>query len=102
MNKHTPGPWFVEYGGKLEPDRVYCIYAVQKHPDNSRPDGFRDITIVDTDGGFYPPDPADAHLIAAAPELLQVLQEIVRKDLLAGAIKHDARAAIAKATGGGE
>lgn len=33
-------------------------------------------------------------------ELVQVLQEIVRKDLLAGAIKHDARAAIAKATGG--
>ena len=36
----------------------------------------------------------------AVAELVQVLQEIVQKDLLAGAIKHDARAAIAKATGG--
>jgi hypothetical protein len=35
----------------------------------------------------------------AVAELVQVLQEIVQKDLLAGAIKHDARAAIAKATG---
>ena len=33
-------------------------------------------------------------------ELVQVLQEIVRKDLLAGAIKHDASAAISKVTGG--
>ena len=42
------------------------------------------------------PDSEAGRIVA---ELVQVLQEIVQKDLVAGAIKHDARAAIAKATG---
>jgi hypothetical protein len=42
---------------------------------------------------------ANARLIAAAPDLLEALEEIVRKDLLAGTILNDARAAIAKARG---
>ena len=87
MSKHTPGPWFMT--GELPGYR---------HRINSTPQNLGwDLAHV-CNG---PEADANARLIAAAPELLEVLQEIVRKDLLAGAIKHDARAAIAKATGDG-
>lgn len=58
--KHTPGPWKVkieinEYNDKEEP-YVDGIYAGQHK-------------IVETDSGYYPPEMADALLIAAAPEM---------------------------------
>jgi hypothetical protein len=42
---------------------------------------------------------AQARLIVAAPDLLEMLQEIVGKGLLNGAMLKDARSVIAKATG---
>ena len=41
----------------------------------------------------------NARLIAAAPDLLEMLQEIVGKGLLNGAMLKDARSVIAKAMG---
>lgn len=42
---------------------------------------------------------AQGRLIAAAPDLLEMLQEIVGKGLLNGAMLKDARSVIAKAMG---
>jgi hypothetical protein len=66
-------------------------------------------TIVETDGGFYPPRAADARLIAAAPDLLSIASRWAAID---GGIWHaeryvgdraqlmaDTQTAIAKATG---
>ena len=96
--KHTPGPWFVEYGKNHEQHRVYGICAVQKHPNSSH-----HTTIVETDGGYYPPDFADARLIAAAPDLLAALELVYSN---AGEspewIRSKIIAAIEKATGGAE
>jgi len=110
--QHTPGPWFVDYGNGQDKHKVYGICTVQKYSDDSHDDGLNHKIIVETDGGCYPPEPSDAHLIAAAPELLAELVKIT--DSYAQAMKdagvthypealvvvRQARAAIAKATGG--
>lgn len=51
-------------GDDHDADRVYFIEGA---------DGEH---IVETDGGFYPPQLADARLIALAPRMLQLLEEI--------------------------
>ena len=89
MTKHTPGPWVI--AERVRTARIDNARMVRPADHCNYEHGAT--AIIGT-------SEADANLIAAAPELLQVLQEIVRKDLLVGAIKHDARAAIAKATGG--
>jgi len=83
MNKHTPGPWSVSIDDSndgvdaIEPGVLWGCGCC----------GSPNLNI------------SDAHLIAAAPELLEVLIEITetlgRPDTFA-----KARAAIAKATGG--
>lgn len=95
MNKHTPGPWEVRFhNGQIE-----GIYTTKPSPKDVEISGDFAGLIVETDCGFYPPKLEDARLISAAPELLQMLQEIVNKNLLNGAMLKDARTAIAKATG---
>jgi hypothetical protein len=84
MNKHTPGPWVFYRQSSCDRGDSYGVKAPAPH-----------YCVI-------PPlniDPADARLIASAPELLQMLQEIVNKNLLNGAMLKDARTAIAKATG---
>lgn len=54
MSSRTPGPWKAEFRNG------WCDGIIG-------PDGH---DIVKTDSGVYPPNEADAHLIAAAPELL--------------------------------
>jgi hypothetical protein len=80
MLKHTPGPWehndYQIIETKTEKVIANCTY-----------------------GGRNSNNSNDARLIAAAPELLQMLQEVVSKNLLNGAMLKDARAVIAKATG---
>lgn len=83
MSKHTSGPWFIDYEGggamgrraMLENENGECV------------------------GYLYEAEFEDERLIAAAPELLQMLKEIVNKNLLNGAMLKDARAVIAEATG---
>lgn len=101
--KHTPGPWeFRVYAGG-------CI-IVSKHdaPGRSVRDWLKGVSVIvdaqidDDQGNAHEASP-DAHLIAAAPELLKAL-----KDLEGSFEKHRpksmwdaARAAIAKAEGTG-
>lgn len=64
--KHTPGPWAAEIIN--EPgigDRVYGIKATSG------------TQIVETDSGYYPPNIHDARLIAAAPEMYDLLTALV-------------------------
>jgi hypothetical protein len=83
MNKHTPGPWFIDYEGGGSMGRRALL---------ENADG-------ECVGYLYEAEFEDERLIAAAPELLQMLQEIVNKNLLNGAMLKDARAVIAEATG---
>ena len=99
---HTPGPWeVVEHSGMI------CVAAAAEHPhktlcsvgyDERQNHAWR------VEEGFYPDNPANARLIAAAPELLEALvslYEIINTmpDLSDGEKKRatQARAAIALA-----
>lgn len=97
--KHTPGPWKVITERSANDAFVFEIAEVSSYrviPD--RADTFSE------EGDAF----ADARLIAAAPELLEALQEVlpmlenllmIRGDPEPGSIGYRARAAIAKATG---
>lgn len=84
MTKHTPGPWRVE---RHQRGRIVVV----------EPEGCTVAQIVANAGNRYVPH--NASLIAAAPDLLAALLEIVA----ISDRKHDAwdraRAAIAKVTG---
>jgi len=88
MSKHTPGPWKeAMWGG-----RVAIIH-------DRTDDGTFDVVVACNDSA---PTFADARLIAAAPDLLAMLQELAtclqERDIEPGLVKQ-ARAAIAKAEG---
>ena len=98
MADHTPGPWEVYYAG-TGPNR--SIWVQQ--------DGVRELILGTVRDGEWERDVADAHLIAAAPDLLAACKELLSMeeqraeslDLHIGnwpAIKA-ARHAIAKAEG---
>lgn len=112
----TPGPWRAKWTddgrcGGIAPD-----YHNHEGPDcyeYSRP-GFMNCPyqdeIVTTDSGVYGPSPADARLIAAAPDLLAALKALVaevesRDNVIDEGADSDceqmisARAALAKAEG---
>lgn len=86
MSKHTPGPWvatFEDYRwvidcqGEFGPKKALAVTA-----------------------GFYPTLEANARLIASAPELLQMVIDLL--DAIGNCdsqIENDARYLIAKATG---
>ena len=87
--KWTPGPWAAKWS-KYEEDN----FIVQAGMPSNR-------VLAQFDGDGDGPDDqslADAHLIAAAPELLDVLEELVAEFGVCG-LTEKARAAIAKATG---
>jgi len=91
MVDHTRGPWEV-IGRAIMPD-----------PDSKNPDSMLGICEVYDFDGERPKArfEANARLIAAAPDLLEALKEMVRYcDLFPNAAYHiAARAAIAKAEG---
>jgi hypothetical protein len=80
--KHTPGPWRTDVS-----DPAFVNYDVRT-----------DDTIICTMGIEMPTEEeaANARLIAAAPELLEALEDLVNMWSAANMVK--ARAAIAKAT----
>jgi hypothetical protein len=91
MNKHTPGPWHIER--EDSPDAEWS---------RRFPTIIADEYEVVGNEGFYgdlETDMANARLIAAAPDLLEALEFVIRgvPDTWEGVQK--ARAAIAKATG---
>ena len=93
--KHTPGPWYVG-SGTYEGRNIYSVASVTDD------DGFTYQPIVASaeDDGIKCWD-ANARLIAAAPDLLEALQNLSGAlDAVAyGAALAQARTAIAKATG---
>ena len=102
MSNHTAGPWSVT--SQSEAGRYISVTA--PHPEKN---GRKTICRVpfSSDPGPYSDD-ADARLIAAAPELLAALKDLVSEadqmaktsSLLSRGPVHDrARAAIAKAEG---
>jgi hypothetical protein len=92
MSNHTPGPWTVK--------RRFDVYQDTKTP------GVGGTFIASTKGQWPLPESinqvceADAKLIAAAPELLKALQDILIFD--SALSQENARAAIRKATGESE
>ena len=99
MTKHTPGPWILD-----EESIDLLDFELETHRIWINADGMH---IGYVDGPRTEERKANARLIAAAPDLLEALKEIVKS--LAdqddeGMIEHvdpmiKARAAIAKATG---
>ena len=94
MSKHTPGPWEVFYKAKYDEWHV------------SIPIKQGGMTWALSDDGVRSENPeADAHLIAAAPDLLDALDELLSACELPGDHCEIAQAipkaiaAIAKATG---
>jgi hypothetical protein len=90
MSKHTPGPWTVEeYGDDETPALV-----IHRGETENR------ICFMATPGSHGDPAiiEADAHLIAAAPDLLEALQDIADGADAKDFVRSRALAAIAKAT----
>lgn len=92
--KHTPGPWQIDdcYEADLlneNPPRRETVWEITNRDFGNSP--------------AYATSKADASLIAAAPELLEVLRTILdvydQHKIIGGTTYHDARAAIAKAEG---
>lgn len=109
MSKHTPGPWEVSHGGHGSPhgfviDEYYVLNRTVAD----------DVAIAAdiVDPATQMPSEANARLIAAAPELLEALQLCMADMVLTEAHYGEhpaaqkaidqARAAIAKATGGAQ
>lgn len=87
MNRHTPGPWISS--GENEGELGLSIYA-----DNAE-SGYKLPAIA-----YGPNSEANARLIAAAPDLLEALQELLDLKLSGAQLLRAtalARAAIAKA-----
>lgn len=94
--KHTPGPWVADYD----------IYPVMVCSQSQRRPTYDEIGNVDGEAIEFVANTGDnkanARLIAAAPELLEALQAMlaVKTEIDAEIAERDARASIAKATGG--
>jgi hypothetical protein len=95
--KFTKGPWFVV---GPEPDNrnhkggaCRGISTFQKYRS--------DRMIVETDSGVYQPSLLDAYLIAAAPEMYQMIENLLDNiiDCQDPAVKEDAEIILAKARG---
>lgn len=100
MNKHTPGPWDIHFD--RQDNEIYgkitgATITVEPNTAIAR--------VCGIDTNEHDERLANARLIAAAPELLEALREIMREcdenhSVLAKARAYSiARAAIAKATG---
>lgn len=99
--QHTPGPWRHHYdkydGDSIQANQKPIQFVVRRFQD---PDTCYDVVDI--------PNTADAHLIAAAPELLEALEGLVgelARQFPAMALDNcpatrKARAAIARAKGG--
>lgn len=101
MSKHTPGPWYI---GKDANDQNRHIYAEQVVRSDDG-DAWHPLIACTDDDEQQVDWRANARLIAAAPDLLAVVQELEESagywseyDVPLGIVDR-MRAAIAKATG---
>ena len=73
--KHTPGPWVAQVRNTIIPD---CITAdITPNGDEYRGDVARLQSCEHIDGITQDEMRANAHLIAAAPDLLEALEEVL-------------------------
>lgn len=98
--QHTPGPWYVG----AQNDGLYIISGKPPAAGNDFPrhDADRNVLakVYDPIDG-NPSGDKDAELMAAAPELLHALKEIIAANIpLRFGLRMQAEAAVAKATGG--
>jgi hypothetical protein len=92
MRKHSPGPWRWEAAGE-GPDH-WLMKNCWVGGDAL------DQCVLVAEGGKWPPNDADARLIAAAPELLAALRQWVeRAEALGGPFYEDHRALIRRIEG---
>lgn len=101
---HKAGPWWLDPGDVMNPDRAFGIIA---HDNAEGPDGNATQCVAEVCDG--PTALADARLIAAAPDLLAACKDLLRfaesvrpggRVLESDADLESARAAIARAEGG--
>ena len=71
--KHTPGPWLIE-PDHIDDDGAYSEPSIWSTPDDSG----KQFAIATIRIGLLG-SAANAHLIAAAPELLEACKEMVRR-----------------------
>ncbi len=104
-NEHTPGPWGWEHD-----DGSMITLQGADHPDHGNPQTVlwtsRCRACMERGNDCACPRPADARLIATAPEMLAVLERVERSMRSAQwekveDVRADIRAIIAKATGQG-
>ena len=104
MTKHTPGPWHINTAGSASRGKPFKITEIYVYAPDTQDDTAICADVIDP--VTQEPSEANARLIAAAPDLLEALQTIV-KSLSdqddEGMIEHAepmirARAAIQKAT----
>jgi nucleoside phosphorylase len=102
--KHTPGPWKVNTAGSAKRGQAFEITEIYVYAPHVQDDTAICADIIDP--VTQKPSNANAHLIAAAPELLDALMQIadyakegVASTGPAGWMGSIARVAIAKATG---
>lgn len=100
MNKHTPGPWSVPHMARDEVG-CNCAYVLaEPYMGSICTISISDGKTIRDFGNDCPPldeAKANARLIAAAPDLLAALIDLVEGHSIGGAKR--GRAAIAKATG---
>jgi hypothetical protein len=108
MSKHTPGPWIVK--GYIRPVKcedgtvaqLYCADVYPRMPIGKFRGSICYVQSADKIGGIDNSEAeANAHLIAAAQELLEALEELAFRAERHGMNADDASAAIAKARGEG-
>lgn len=93
QSKHTPGPWTLNFDHP-----TLSTIAYVRAP--SRPWPLEVTVIYNADKrDVYSENTANAHLIAAAPELLEALEVALEAGHLPAAIRKEAEKAIAKARG---
>lgn len=94
--KHTPGPWTINTAGSAKAGQSFKITEIYVYAPNTQDDTAICAEIINP--VTQEPSEANARLIAAAPELLEALIDLVDGYSMGGANR--ARAAIAKATKG--
>ena len=88
---HTPGPWLIRKGDEWTHD----VVTLEGESTEGEPMHW---TVASANGRRDEVD-ANARLIAAAPDLLEIAKKLVSEGLSTSLVS-SARAAIAKATGG--
>jgi len=93
MTQHTQGKWRVYTGH--DNHFIHQPYILADNPDKNAPP----IDICQMHLSGKPENMANARLIAAAPEMLEVLREITRRGIFTPSTHEKASRAIAKAEG---